>query len=151
MSGRVDRVVEVVDAEQVLDLGDARLEHADGALLLVDLVVAATVLAAVQALHDPGELDVPLRGEVGRAGDDERRAGLVDEDRVDLVDDAEVVAALDELGRVPGHVVAQVVEAELVVRAVGDVLGVLGPALLGRHRGRGCSRSPCRGRGARGP
>ena len=131
---RVDGVVEVVDAEQVLDLRDARLEHADGALLLVDLVVAAAVLAAVQPLHDAGELDVPLRGDVGRAGDDERRARLVDEDRVDLVDDAEVVAALHELGRVPGHVVAQVVEAELVVGAVGDVLGVLGPTLLGSHR-----------------
>ena len=35
----VDRVVEVVDAEVVLDLGDAGLEHRDGALLLVDLVV----------------------------------------------------------------------------------------------------------------
>ena len=134
MSGVLTGVVEVVDAEQVLDLGDARLEHADGALLLVDLVVAAAVLAAVQPLHDAGELDVPLRGDVGRAGDDERRAGLVDEDRVDLVDDAEVVATLHELGRVPGHVVAQVVEAELVVGAVGDVLGVLGPPLLGRHR-----------------
>ncbi len=35
----------------------------------------------------------------------------------------------------PRHVVAQVVEPELVVRAVGDVLGVLRAALLGRHRG----------------
>ena len=35
----VDRVVEVVDAEVVLDPGDAGLEHGDGALLLVDLVV----------------------------------------------------------------------------------------------------------------
>ena len=43
------------------------------------------------------------------------------EDRVDLVDDREVVAALDELVLGPRHVVAQVVEAELVVRAVGDV------------------------------
>ena len=38
---RVRRLVEVVDAEVVLDLLDAGLEHADGALLLVDLVVDA--------------------------------------------------------------------------------------------------------------
>ena len=45
----------------------------------------------------------------------------------------EVVAALDHLVPAPRHVVAQVVEAELVVRAVGDV-GVVGDAaLLGRH------------------
>src|SRR5690606_17960667 len=59
------------------------------------------------------------------AGDDERGAGLVDQDRVDLVDDGEVVAALHHVAGLPGHVVAQVVEAELVVRAVGDVGGVL--------------------------
>ena len=38
---RVRRLVQVVDAEVVLDLLDAGLEHADGALLLVDLVVVA--------------------------------------------------------------------------------------------------------------
>ena len=63
----VHGVVEVLDAEQVLDAGDAALEDADGALLLVDLVVPAAVLAPAQARGDPGELDVPLRGDVGRA------------------------------------------------------------------------------------
>ncbi len=132
----VGRLVEVVDAEVVLDLLDAALEHADGALLLVDLVVAAAALelAALEAGDDPGELGVPLRRLVGRAGDDQRRTGLVDEDGVDLVDDREVVLTLHELLGRPRHVVAQVVEAELVVGAVGDVLGVLGAALLGRHR-----------------
>ncbi len=133
----VRALVEVVDAEVVLDLVDALLEDADGLLLLVDLVVALAglQLAALEPLGDPGELLVPLRRLVGRAGDDERRAGLVDEDRVDLVDDGEVVAALDQLVGRPRHVVAQVVEPELVVRPVGDVLGVLGAALVGRHRG----------------
>jgi hypothetical protein len=56
-----------------------------------------------------------------RAGDDERRARLVDQDRVDFVDDREAVAALNHLAQRVFHVVAQIVEAELVVRAVGDV------------------------------
>ena len=144
---RVLRLVEVLDAEQVLDLLNARLEQADGLLLLVDLVVARlrdlavlALLRARQVLDDRGELDVPLRRRVGRAGDDERRAGLVDEDRVDLVDDGEVVAALHELVRRPGHVVAQVVEAELVVRAVRDVLVVLVSALRRRHRRQDAAR-----------
>ena len=125
----VDRVVEVVDAELVLDLVDGLLEHADRLLLLVDLVV----LVALEDVDDAGELRVPGGGLVGRAADDQRRAGLVDQDRVDLVDDREVVAALDHLLLRPGHVVAQVVEAELVVGAVGDVGGVLDAALGGRH------------------
>ena len=44
----VHRVVEVVDAERVLDLLDPGLQDADGRLLLVDLVVAVTVLAPAQ-------------------------------------------------------------------------------------------------------
>ncbi len=73
---------------------------------------------------------VLVGGLVGRAGDDERRTGLVDQDRVDLVDDAVVVPALDRLREVELHVVAQVIEAELVVGAVGDVGGVSCAALL---------------------
>ena len=81
----------------------------------------------------PRELDVPVRRAVGGPGDDQRGAGLVDQDRVDLVDDGEVVAALHHVLDRVRHVVAQVVEAELVVGAVGDVGGVGDPALVGRH------------------
>ena len=65
---------------------------------------------------------------LGLAADDERRARLVDEDVVDLVDDREAALALDPLVELEDHVVAQVVEPELVVRAVRDVRRVrLGP------------------------
>ena len=67
---------------------------------------------------------------VGRAGDDQRRARLVDQDRVDLVDDREIVAALDHLRALVLHVVAQIVEAEFVVGGVGDVAGIGVAALL---------------------
>ena len=67
--------------------------------------------------------------------DDERRPRFVDQDAVDLVDDREVVAALHVVREVELHVVAQVVEAELVVRAVGDVAAV-GDLPLLRRSGR---------------
>ncbi len=70
---------------------------------------------------------------LGLAADDERRARLVDQDRVDLVDDRVGQAARDPVGDVLDHVVAQVVEAELVVRAVGHVGGVGGLLGLARH------------------
>ncbi len=142
----VDVLVEVVDAERVLDALDALLGGDDRPLRLVDLVVAV----ALEVLHDGGELVVELLRVVGATRDDERRARLVDEDRVDLVDDREVVAALHLVVGGHGHVVAQVVEAELVVGAVGDV-GVRTPPLgvevvdLGerpsRPRARGSGRS----------
>ena len=73
-------------------------------------------------------------GRSGRlAGDDERRARLVDQDRVDLVHDRVGVAALDDAVERDRHVVAEVVEAELGVRAVGDVGLVRGLARLEVH------------------
>ena len=68
-----------------------------------------------------------------RAGDDQRRARFVDQDVVDFVDDRVVQRTLRLLAILGiaivaaprrTHVVAQVVETELVVRAVGDVAGV---------------------------
>ena len=67
-----------------LDLLDAGLERHDDALVLFDLVVDV----ALQRAHDRGEAVVQLGGVGDAAADDQRRAGLVDEDRVDLVDDA---------------------------------------------------------------
>ena len=71
----------------------------------------------------------------GGSGDDERGAGLVDEHRVDLVDDRVRVSALHAMPEFDHHVVAQVVEPEFVVRPVGDV-GLVGraPLLASRRR-----------------
>ena len=76
----------------------------------------------IDGLHRPASLG---------AGDDQRGAGFVDEDRVDFADDHEVVAPLDAVARLPGQVVAQVVEAEFVVRPVGDVGLVFFAAFVG--------------------
>jgi len=82
----VGQVVEVVDAQALLGLGDTVLEDGDGPGLLVDL----EMLVLDEAPDQGVDLVVDLRGIVGRTGDDEGGAGLVDEDRVDLVDDGEV-------------------------------------------------------------
>ena len=51
----VRSLIEVLNAQLVLDLVDARLQDADGLLLFVDLVV----LVALQQTRDAGELHVP--------------------------------------------------------------------------------------------
>src|SRR5690606_24093361 len=126
---RVGALVEVVDTKPVLDALDARLQDADRSLLLVDLVVGV----AAQPFGDLRELAVPPGRLVGGAGDDQRCTGLVDQDGVDLVHDDVVVPALDPVFGPLGHVVAQVVEAELVVGAVCDVGRVRLAALGWRH------------------
>ena len=82
-------------------------------------------------LHDLGVVLGVLLVRLGAhgAGDDEGGAGLVDQNRIDLVDDRVDVPTLHPLLQRPHHVVAQVVESELVIRAVRDVAGVGRPAL----------------------
>ena len=144
----VDRVVETARLQPVrqelLGLRNAGLGERHGLALLIDRVVAGRLhplaifglhLALVhQAARERGNDAVDLVVEVvrffGRARDDERRARFVDENAVDFVDDREVVPALHHARQVELHVVTQVVEAELVVGAVGDVAGVRGLALL---------------------
>ena len=135
----VDVEVEVLDAERLLDLVDAALGGRGGAVLLVDVVV----LVLLEGRDDPREAVVGVGRRLRHARDDQRRAGLVDQDRVDLVHDAEVVAALHAVRQADGHVVAQVVEAELGVGAVGHVgrVGLRGagpPASWWRSRRRRC-------------
>ena len=114
-------VVEVRDAEHLLDLGDAGFGDRNRVRLLVDRVV----LALLQARNDLREVVVELGRLLRRAADDQRRARFVDEDRVDFVDEREVQLALHQIFDLPRHVVAQVIEADFVVRDVGDVAGVL--------------------------
>ena len=131
-------------AEHPLGLGHSGFGQRDGLVLLVDDIVAGLFeLVAILGL------DVPLRDGAGRQlrddavdlvieigrflgwpRDDQRRSRFVDEDAVDLVDDRVVVTALHVVREVELHVVAEVVETELVVRAVGDIAGVRDLAFL---------------------
>ena len=141
VEGGILRIGEVLHVEVGLRLGDAPGGEGGGPRLLVYHVVCVQVhvlLGLLVGLGDDQLLQPPdkhlrhvvhLGGFLPHAGDDEGGPGLVDEDGVHLVHDGKVVAPLDQLPGVEGHVVPQVVEAHLVVGAVGDVGGVGGLAL----------------------
>ena len=103
-----------------------RHELADDPPLLPDEAGDLRVVALV---------DVLIAGPAGRAADDERRAGLVDENGVDLVDDRVEMAALHAILQPHDHVVAQVVEPVLVVGPVRDIALVGRPSLGSAGRG----------------
>ena len=86
--------------------------------------VALGLLGTREAADRARELLVRVGRLGARTGDDERRARLVDEDGVHLVDDRVAMAALHAHVGASDHVVAQVVEAKLGVGAVRDVGGV---------------------------
>jgi hypothetical protein len=132
------RVVQVLDAQQLLHLVHAGLGEGGAVGLLVDPEVAGfldfLVVIALRPLlelwNQPVHHGVELGVLLGGARNDQRRSRLVDQDRVDLVDDGVVERTLNALGDRELHVVAQVVEAQLVVGDVGDVGGV-GVAAIG--------------------
>ena len=88
---------------------------------------------ARKAVHHFVDQVVFLCGFLGGSADDERGAGLVDEDGVHLVHDGEMKRPLDIIFELELHVVAQIVEAKLVVGAIGDVRGVGLPAFAVLH------------------
>lgn len=147
----VCRIVERSALGQQLEFGEDLLRllvavfgHEHLVRLLVDREVArlrdalagariGLALLLGQERHDLVDREVQLGMVLGLAADDERRARLVDQDRVHLVDDGVVQPALHPVLRLVDHVVAQVVEAVLVVGAVGDVAAVGLLLLLARH------------------
>ena len=142
---RNERAISALLAQQVVDrvtgraldvalaaVGQGRLvellvDHVVGVGLdlLAVLALFGLVGGALQPPHDLVDFIVELLGLFRHPGDDERRARLVDKDRVHLVDDGEAAHLLHLLRGVDLHVVAQVVEAKLVVLSVDDVGGIL--------------------------
>ena len=130
-------VGQVLDVEERLGFFDAGLGQGSGLALFVHDVIAVYLLLGLdlvvqlddntlfQRLGKVVRALVHHAGILALAADDQRGTGLVDQDGVDLVHDGKRMAALHHVGLVDDHVVAQVVKAELVVRAVGDV-GLVG-------------------------
>ena len=112
------------DVFGVLVTGFAQ-DHLMGFFIDPEIAVAVFFLLARQQrrhlVHHLVELDVV----VGLAGNNQRRARFVDQNRVYFVHHGEIQLALHFVVLVGHHIVAQVVEAELVVGAVGDI-GVVG-------------------------
>ena len=121
--------IEVFNAQLVFHKVDAFFLDADGTFALIYFIVNVTGHAG----NDLREHGVPLGGTVRRTGNNQRRAGFVNEDRVHLVNDGVVVRTLHEFVDGARHVIAQVVEAQFVVGAVGDVGVVCVSTLLRGH------------------
>ena len=149
---RAKRLVRVMDHRHVLDIVKRGLRLQEPGLLqdlLHELIAvvgednrAHLLVEFEMLLAEPGDELVDGLVEAGfvldGARNDERRARLVDQDRVHLVDDRKIMplqllgpaAELHHLLDGVFHIVAQVIEAELVVRPVGDVAAIGLAALI---------------------
>ena len=144
--GGVLRVGQILHAEELLRLGNAAGGEGHGALLFVHDVVAVVVVVDLllvglgedlpaQGGHEVVGHFVQLGGILPLAGDNQGGTGFINQDGVHLIHDGEGVSPLHQLGLVDRHVVPEVVKAQLVVGAVGDVGGVGHPALRRGHAG----------------
>ena len=122
---RVLEIIEICALEQPgilehpLDLLGAVHGQDDRLLLFVLLIILGRKL-----LHDQIDRAVQVRLVVGWARDDQRGTRFVDQHRIDFVDDRHRERALHHRFAIVLHVVAQIIEAELVIGAVSDVGGI---------------------------
>ena len=108
-------------AQKILGMFNAGLGERDRPPLLVEIVILRH-----EMWNNLIGNQILIGRRFGRAGDDQRRARLIDQDRVNLVDDGEMMLALHHVLNAEFQIVTKIVEAKLIVGTVGDV------ALIGR-------------------
>ena len=119
--------VEVLYADHLLNLCDTLFSWRDRLIFDVNEVITALccpLWSLAKARDELGEHLIEVLRLTRLTADDQRGSCFVNEDVVHLVHDREGVATLHPRLELGDHVVAQVVEAELVIRAVGDICGV---------------------------
>ena len=122
----VTGIVEVGQVNQFFGMGHALFGDEDGP----GLFVYGEVFFFLELPGHLIEVVIELSRFLGGAGDNQWRPGLVDKDGIDFVDDGVVKIPLDVVLEGEFHVVPEIVEAELIVGAVGDVGGVSPAALV---------------------
>ena len=143
------RIREVLNMEELLYLMNTLLCEVDGLLLLIDDEVTGLLDLLTEDRIEFTELCgllttlkltgqhiadlIELRGLSGLSGDDERCTCFIDQDGIDLVDDAVVKATKYLLVLINRHVITEVVETELVIRDIGDITVIGSLTLLGGH------------------
>ena len=70
---------------------------------------------------------------IRRTGNNQRRARLVNQNRVDLIDNRVVQRSLNAFGVVVYQIVTQIVKTKFVVRTVGDVSLIRSDFVLALH------------------
>ncbi len=119
----IGRIIEIRRLQQSLSF-EYRFHGADAGIGQVDVpffFINNVVHPGSQAGDEAGKHIVYLAGFFRWTADDERSAGLINEQVIHLIHDGVVQLALHALCQVHHHIIAQIVEAEFAARAVGDV------------------------------
>ena len=116
----VRHVGKIIHGQKIFAAAEAFFGQCHGAVLFIDLIIDI----ATQFRDDFVDAVVLVGRFIARTGNDERCPRLVDQNRVDFVHDRVMVRTLRAMREIELHIVAQVVEAEFVVGAVGNIRAV---------------------------
>ena len=117
----VDVIVKVLHIQLMLHLGQTGRREHNG----TGLFIHRQVLIHTQTGYDFGHLIITGGGFICLAADDEGSTGFVNQNAVNLVDNGIVKRTLHLSIGAHGHIVTQVIKAELIVGAEGDVAHIL--------------------------
>ncbi len=109
----------------LLDLPDPFLGQGHYISLFIDNIV----ILVNQAGNKFGDAHIEVGRFVAFPGNNQRGTGLIDQDRVDFVDDGVIEGTLNHVIGRHHHIVTQVIETQFVIGAKGNVAGISGFAL----------------------
>ena len=134
---RVLRIAEVLELEVLLSFDDTLRSKVTALLLLIDDEIAFLLdlllhelrklgsvpddAALLQAGREEIGLLIQARGLAAPSGNDQRRTRFINQDGVDLVNDRVMQSALNHSLLINDHVVAEIVESELVIGPIRNI------------------------------
>ena len=134
------RISQVIDMEELFDLLHTIFCQRYILLFFIDNIITGFdnlfahdgrhlghLTAGLAPFHLTGkDIAGPVKfcGLSALAGDDQRCSGLIDQNRVNLIDDGIMKSPLNQLFFINNHVVSQVIKAQFVIRRIGNVTGV---------------------------
>ena len=121
-------VRKVVDREETLGFRYAVFGKRNRLFLLVEVDIVRFKRLCEAVSHD-----VHFAGLAAAAGNNKRGTGFVDKNRVYLVDNTEVKRTLNFVALINNHIVAKVIETELVIRSVSYIAVVCGALCVVIH------------------
>ena len=129
--------VHIGHAQQFFRLGNARFgrEH------LLGFFVQRKVGLFFQLFHHFGYFSVDIGSTLARAGNNQRRSRLIDQNAVHFIDNGVIQRTLHHLVRINDHIVTQIVKPEFIVGTISNVAGIsmlavgIGQAVQNRTHG----------------
>ena len=123
MSPRIGGVVQILNPQNFLSFGKAFISHQHISRFFVNFIMLFLFLFhGCRHIRRP---QILLAGAFHLTRNNQRRAGLINQHRVNFINDAEVERALYHIFHRRRHIIAQVVKTYFAVSGISNIAGVI--------------------------